>query len=33
PQDVASAVLYLVSEDARTVTGTILKVDAGYTLG
>jgi len=33
PQDVACAVLYLVSEDARTVTGTILKVDAGYTLG
>ncbi len=33
PQDVARAVLYLASDDACTVTGTILKVDAGYTLG
>jgi len=33
PEDVARAVLFLVSEEARTITGTILKVDAGYTLG
>src|SRR5262249_3491026 len=31
--DVASAVLYLVSDDARWVTGTILTVDAGATAG
>lgn len=31
--DVASAVLYLVSDDARWVTGTILTVDAGTTAG
>jgi NAD(P)-dependent dehydrogenase (short-subunit alcohol dehydrogenase family) len=33
PEDVARAVLYLASDEASTVTGTILKVDAGYTLG
>jgi NAD(P)-dependent dehydrogenase (short-subunit alcohol dehydrogenase family) len=33
PDDVARAVLFLASSDARTITGTILKVDAGYTLG
>jgi NAD(P)-dependent dehydrogenase (short-subunit alcohol dehydrogenase family) len=33
PQDVAQAVLFLASPAARTITGTILKVDAGYTLG
>ena len=32
-EDVAQAVLFLVSPAARTITGTILKVDAGYTLG
>lgn len=31
--DVAGAVLYLVSDDARWVTGTILTVDAGATAG
>ena len=33
PEDVARAVLFLASDEARTVTGTILKVDSGYTLG
>jgi len=33
PQDVARAVLFLASAEARRVTGTILNVDAGYTLG
>jgi enoyl-[acyl-carrier-protein] reductase (NADH) len=32
-EDVAQAVLFLASPGARTITGTILKVDAGYTLG
>jgi NAD(P)-dependent dehydrogenase (short-subunit alcohol dehydrogenase family) len=31
--DVAHAVLYLLSEDARWVTGTVLTVDAGATAG
>ncbi len=33
PDDVARAVLFLASAQARVVTGTILNVDAGYTLG
>ena len=33
PGDVAAAVLYLASGEAARVTGTILNVDAGYTLG
>ena len=33
PEDVANAVLFLASAEARVVTGTILNVDAGYTLG
>ena len=33
PHDVADAVLFLASAAARVVTGTILNVDAGYTLG
>ncbi|HJK98603.1 MAG TPA: mycofactocin-coupled SDR family oxidoreductase [Polyangiaceae bacterium LLY-WYZ-14_1] len=33
PEDVAKAVLWLASEDARFVTGQELKVDAGMTLG
>lgn len=33
PADVARAVLFLASTEAHTITGTILKVDAGYTLG
>jgi NAD(P)-dependent dehydrogenase (short-subunit alcohol dehydrogenase family) len=33
PDDVADAVLFLASAAARVVTGTILNVDAGYTLG
>jgi len=31
--DVAAAVLFLAGAQARVVTGTILNVDAGYTLG
>ena len=31
PADIASAVLYLVAENARNVTGTVLTVDAGGT--
>ncbi len=33
PADVADAVLFLASSRARLITGAILKVDAGYTLG
>ncbi|WP_295389822.1 SDR family oxidoreductase [uncultured Thiodictyon sp.] len=33
PVDVARAVLFLASAQAQVVTGTILNVDAGYTLG
>jgi SDR family mycofactocin-dependent oxidoreductase len=32
PEDVANAVLFLASDEARYVTGTELKVDAGYTI-
>ncbi len=32
PQDVADAVLFLVSESARHITGTVLPVDGGYLL-
>ncbi|MEJ2204579.1 MAG: 3-oxoacyl-ACP reductase FabG [Gemmatimonadota bacterium] len=32
PQDVARAVLFLVSEAARHITGAVLPVDGGYTL-
>jgi NAD(P)-dependent dehydrogenase (short-subunit alcohol dehydrogenase family) len=32
PIDVSHAVLYLASDEARYVTGTELRVDAGYTL-
>ncbi|MEH3142990.1 MAG: glucose 1-dehydrogenase [Mycobacterium kyogaense] len=31
PEDVAAAVAYLASDDARYVTGTTLRVDGGYT--
>lgn len=31
PDDVAAAVVYLVSDDAQYVTGTSIKVDGGYT--
>lgn len=31
PEDVAAAVAYLVSDDARYVTGTTISVDGGYT--
>ncbi|MBK1721013.1 SDR family NAD(P)-dependent oxidoreductase [Thiocystis violacea] len=33
PADVAEAVLFLASARARLITGTTIKVDAGYTLG
>jgi 3-oxoacyl-[acyl-carrier protein] reductase len=33
PADVAAAVLFLASSGARLVTGAILNVDAGYSLG
>lgn len=33
PADIASAVLFLASPQARSVTGATLKVDAGYTIG
>ena len=32
PEDVANAVLFLVSEEARYITGVQLPVDAGYTI-
>jgi NAD(P)-dependent dehydrogenase (short-subunit alcohol dehydrogenase family) len=32
PEDVAGAALYLASDDARTVTGHILRVDSGVTI-
>ena len=32
PQEVASAVLYLASDESRTTTGHILAVDSGYTI-
>jgi len=31
PEDIAAAVAYLASEDARFVTGTVLTVDGGWT--
>jgi NAD(P)-dependent dehydrogenase (short-subunit alcohol dehydrogenase family) len=30
PEEVALAALYLASDEARTVTGTILRIDSGY---
>jgi (+)-trans-carveol dehydrogenase/(-)-trans-carveol dehydrogenase len=32
PKDVSSAVLWLLSDEARYVTGAVLPVDAGYTI-
>ena len=32
PEDVAAAVAYLLSEDARFVTGTVLTIDGGWTV-
>jgi NAD(P)-dependent dehydrogenase (short-subunit alcohol dehydrogenase family) len=32
PQDVAAAALYLLSDEARFVTGTVLTVDGGWTV-
>ena len=31
PEDIANAALYLASDDARYVTGSILYVDGGWT--
>ena len=31
PEDVAAAVVYLASEEARMVTGSVLSVDGGWT--
>jgi NAD(P)-dependent dehydrogenase (short-subunit alcohol dehydrogenase family) len=31
PQDIAGPVVFLASQQARYVTGTILPVDGGYT--
>jgi 3-oxoacyl-[acyl-carrier protein] reductase len=33
PEEIASAALYLVSDDASYVTGTVLTVDGGWTCG
>lgn len=32
PEDVAAAVLYLASDDARVITGQVLPVDSGFTV-
>lgn len=32
PVDISNAVLFLASDEARYVTGTELKIDAGYTI-
>jgi NAD(P)-dependent dehydrogenase (short-subunit alcohol dehydrogenase family) len=32
PADISKAVLFLASDEARYVTGTELKIDAGYTI-
>jgi NAD(P)-dependent dehydrogenase (short-subunit alcohol dehydrogenase family) len=31
PEDIANAVLFLASEEARCITGAVLPVDAGWT--
>jgi NAD(P)-dependent dehydrogenase (short-subunit alcohol dehydrogenase family) len=31
PEDIAAAVVYLASDEARSVTGTSISVDGGYT--
>ena len=33
PEDVAATVAFLVSEDARYITGQVLTVDGGISLG
>lgn len=33
PEDIARAALYLASDDAKYVTGTVLVVDGGWTAG
>ena len=32
PEDIAAAAAYLLSDDARFVTGTVLSVDGGWTV-
>jgi NAD(P)-dependent dehydrogenase (short-subunit alcohol dehydrogenase family) len=32
PEDIAAAAAYLISDDARFVTGTVLTVDGGWTV-
>jgi NAD(P)-dependent dehydrogenase (short-subunit alcohol dehydrogenase family) len=33
PEEIAAAIAYLASEDARYATGTILTIDGGQTTG